>query len=154
MNISLAELDATSASSQAHEFEYINPNGNATGLFFSVLGSQSEIVSSKTNQMINERRRKAASREVNSRIGVGRKAVEFDMVESDIEFGQSLAAARLVGWRGPNDIKGLSPEQLARFQGITDQFSPENALRLCKSNRDIAAAITLQSDEVGNFIAI
>lgn len=154
MSISLAALDATQASAEAHEFEYITPTGDETGLFFRVLGGQSEIVTGVTNHMVNERRRKAAAREVNARIGTGKKVVEFDAVEGDIAFGQSLAAARLVGWRGPNDRDGLTAEQLERFQGITDLFSPENALRLCRSNRDIAAAITLQSDEMGNFIAI
>lgn len=154
MALSLAELDATKASAEAHEFEYITPAGDETGLFFSVLGGQSEVVTAASYGMVNERRRKEAVREVNARISVGRKKVEIDLCEDDVAQGQRIAATRLVGWRGPNDRDGLTPEQLERFQGIIEPFTPENALKLCRGNREIAAAITLQSDEMANFIAI
>ena len=135
---SLDQLDATSASKKAFEFEYRDPStGDGTGLFFSVLGSESEVVTAEVARLINERRRKEAAREVNRKIGVGAKATEHDLFESDIEFGQRLAAVRLVGWRG-----------------ITEPFTSENAMRLCKSNRDIAKQITDQSDTVGNFIKL
>ncbi len=102
---------------QAFEFEYINTaTGVRSGVFLSVLGGQSEVVTKEVTMLINERRKQANR-------------------ESNIEFDQRLAAVRLVGWRG-----------------ITEPFTPENALRLCKSNRDITAQITQQSDYMANFI--
>lgn len=134
---SLDQLDATKAAAQAFEFEYINSaTGEGTGIFLSVLGGESETVTAEVAKLVNERRRKQAAREVNQKVGV-HKAVEFEPMESDVEFGQRLAAVRLVGWRG-----------------ISDAWSPENALRLCRSNRDIAAQITQQSDASANFIKL
>lgn len=135
--VSLDDLDATKASAEAFEFEYVTPAGENSGIFLSVLGSQSETVTKEVARLINERRRKQAAREVQQKVGVGVKTVEFDTLESDVEFGQRLAAVRLVGWRG-----------------ITEPCTPENALRLCRSNREIAAQITLNSDEMANFMVI
>jgi hypothetical protein len=132
---SLNDLDATAASSEAFTFEYINPAGDATGIFFSVLGSQSEAVTAEVARLVNERRRKEAAREVQRKVGVGKKAVEYDTLESDVEFGQRLAAVRLVGWRG-----------------ISDVWTPENALKLCQTNRHIASQVTEQSEEMANFM--
>lgn len=135
---SLDELDATKASSEAFSFEYVNTDTDEfTGIFLSVLGAQSEIVTNEVAKMINERRRKQAVREMHQKVGVGSKPVEFETMESDVEFGQRLAAVRLVGWAG-----------------ITEEFSPANALRLCKSNRDIAAQIVRQSDLMANFTKV
>lgn len=135
---SLDDLDATKAGATAFEFEYINSEtGEGTGIFLSVLGGESETVTAEVAKLINERRRKQAAREIQQKIGVGAKQVEFDTLESDVEFGQRLAAVRLVGWRG-----------------ITPAWSPENALRLCRGNRDIASQITKQSEVSANFIKV
>ncbi|PIP01785.1 MAG: hypothetical protein COX55_09040 [Zetaproteobacteria bacterium CG23_combo_of_CG06-09_8_20_14_all_54_7] len=135
---SLADLDATKASEQAFEFEYINAaTGEGTGIFLSVLGGESEAVTAEVAKLINERRRKQAAREVQRKIGVGTKPTEFETLESDVAFGQRLAAVRLVGWRG-----------------ISDPWTAENALKLCTSNRDIASQVTQQSDMVGNFMKL
>ena len=135
MGVSLQDLDASKAGETPFEFEYINQAGNKTGIFFSVLGGQSEKVSKEIARLINERRHKEAVRET-FRKGNPNK-VEFEPLEDDVEFGQRLAAVRLAGWRG-----------------IDDPFSAENALRLCKGNREIAAQVTAQSDAVGNFIQL
>lgn len=132
---SLEDLDATKASAEAFEFNYINPAGDATAIFFKVLGSQCEKVTDVVNKLVNERRRKEAAREIKRKVGVGAKAVEFEPLESDIEFGQRLAAVRLVGWRG-----------------IKEPWSEAGALKLCQTNRHIAAQITEQSDEMANFM--
>jgi len=138
MTFSLDQLDATKASAEAFEFEYINAaTGECTGVFLSVLGGESEVVTSEVAKMINERRRKQVVREVQQKVGVGQKSVDYETMESDVDFGQRLAAVRLVGWRG-----------------ISEPWTPENALRLCRSNRDIAAQIIQQSDEVANFMKL
>lgn len=132
---SLDDLDATKASDEAFEFPYTNPNGDLTGITFRVLGSQSESVTAVVNKLVNDRRRKEAARDIKRKVGVGSKAIEFESLENDIEFGQRLAAVRLVGWTG-----------------IKESFTPEGALRLCQTNRHIAAQITEQSDEMANFM--
>lgn len=135
---SLDQLDATKAAARAFEFEYRNSTtGEGTGIFLSVLGGESETVTAEVAKLVNERRRKQAARELNTKIGVHNNSPVFEPLESDVEFGQRLAAVRLVGWRG-----------------ISDAWSPENALRLCRSNRDIAAQITQQSDASANFIKL
>lgn len=134
MNLSLDDLDTSKASAEAFEFEYINAAGEPSGVFLSILGSQAEAVTQEVARLVNERRRKEAARDVARKVGTGPRAVEFETLESDVEFGQRLAAVRLVGWRG-----------------ITEPWSPENALRLCRGNRELAAQVTMQSDMTGNF---
>lgn len=137
MNVSLQDLDAKAASSEAVEFEYISPSGNPTGIFFSIIGSHSDVVAAATANLQNERRRKAAARDVQQKMTIGQPKVEFDRFEDDVAYGQQMAATRLTGWRG-----------------INDPFTPENALRLCKSNAHIAAFITQCSEELGNFFKL
>lgn len=134
MTLSLDDLDTSKASAEAFEFEYINAVGEPSGVFLSVLGSQSETVTSEVARLVNERRRKEAQRDAARQMISGPRKVEFETLESDVEFGQRLAAVRLVGWRG-----------------ITEPWSPENALRLCRSNRELAAQVTTQSDLTRNF---
>ncbi len=131
--ISLSDLDASKACEDAFEFTYVNPDGTNSGVKFKVLGGQSERVTSEVTKLINERRRKEAARANQMRLNPN-KGFEFEPMENDIEFGNRLAAIRLVGW-----------------SGISDEFSPENALKLCKSNKDVALQITQQSDSMANF---
>jgi hypothetical protein len=132
---SLDDLDATKASSEAFEFEFLNVNGDGSGVFLKVLGGQSETVTKEVARLINERRRKEAARAVQRAVGVGKKNIEFETLEDDVAFGQRLAAVRLIGWRG-----------------IREAWSPENALRLCSTNRDVAAQIVQHSDAMENFM--
>lgn len=152
--VSLGDLDAAKASDKGFEFEYTNPAGKPTGIFFKVLGGESEMVKAEIARLQNERRRQHAAREVNRKIGVGAKKVEFDAFEEDVAYGRKLAAVRLIGWRCPGQTEGLSDEQKGRFSGISDPFTPENALRLCQSNSHIAEAITEQSEAIENFTQI
>lgn len=133
--VSLSSLNAVKASDTAFEFEYITPDGENSGVFLSVLGSQSDVVSKAAAKMINERRKKQAAREVGKRLN--QKNVDFDTLEDDVAFGQRLAASRLVGWRG-----------------IDDPFTPENALVLCQTNSFIASQIMEQSNDLGNFMKL
>lgn len=132
--VSLDDLDAAKASDTPFEFEYINPAGKPTGIFLSVLGGESEKVKTEVARLQNDRRRQQAAREVRAKVGVGAKKVEFDTFESDVDYGRRLAAIRIVGWRG-----------------ITEPCTPDNALRLCQSNANIAAQVTQQSEAMENF---
>lgn len=135
-SFSLSDLDATKASESAYEFQYLLPGGEGTGIYFSVLGSETETVTKEVARLVNERRKKEAIRNMNQNFR-NKNNAEFEPLESDIEFGQRLAAIRLVGWRG-----------------IQEEFNAENALKLCQSNRDIAAQITQNSDNLANFMKL
>lgn len=128
---SLSDLSATKASDEAFEFELEDVNGVGRGIILKVLGSQSEKVTTEVARLVNARRRSDAARAMRS----SKKNIEFEPIESDIEFGQRLAAIRLVGWTG-----------------IQEPWSPENALTLCRSNRDISAQIIEKSDDMSNFM--
>lgn len=133
--VSLDSLNMVRASDSPFEFEYITPDGRQTGIFLKILGGQSEVVTKAASKMINDRRRQLAAKELSKR--AGSKQIDFDPIENDIEFGQRLAAVRLVGW-----------------SGITNEFTPENALLLCQTNKFIAAAIIEYSDDVANFMKL
>lgn len=129
--ISLTQLDARAAGEAPFEFEYQLPNGTGSGVFLSVLGAQSRTVQAETNRLVNERRNADIQREA-MQASIG--APIFSPVEQDIEFGQRLAAIRLVGWRG-----------------ITEPWSAELALQLIKSNAPLAEQVTKKSAILGNF---
>ena len=151
---SLDDLDAVAHGAASFEFEYLDESGEGTGIWLSVFGGESEIVATETARLQNERRRQAAAREVNSKIGVGKHKVEFTPFESDVEYGKRISSVRLSGWRGAGQVDGLTAEQKARFCGISAPFNAENALRLCQRNALMAAQITAQSEATGNFIKI
>jgi hypothetical protein len=133
--LSLDDLDATKASEEAFEFEYILPDGSGSGVFLQVLGGQSQRVIDETARLMNERRRKEAHIAAMSR--GRRKNDAFTPVEDDIAFGQRLAAIRLAGWRG-----------------IKEKHTPELALKLCRSNQHLADQVSEVSEELGNFMKI
>lgn len=131
--LSLADLDARTASERAYEFEF-TIGGEGTGFFISVLGQHCESIASQLNAEINGRRRKlavAAARNAKSRA----EAVEFDLIEDDIAFGQRLAAIRIVGWRG-----------------IVEDYTPERALFLCQKNPQLAEQVLEASNDLANFM--
>lgn len=133
MALSLSDLDARSASDAAVEFEYILPSGEPSGVFLSVLGAQSDKVTSEVNRLVNDRRKKEAAA-ASTRMG-GRDQAVFTPIEDDIAFGQRLSAIRLTGWRG-----------------IKEDFSAENALKLCQSNADIADQVMRTSNDSARFM--
>lgn len=131
--ISLDALDARKASEEAFEFEYILVDGTRSGIFLSVLGAHSERVTTETNLLVNDRRRTQSALEAQA--ATNRQAENFIPIESDVEFGQRLAAVRIVGWRG-----------------IAEDYSAERGLWLCQRNPDIAAQVTAKSNNLGNFM--
>lgn len=147
--ISIGSLNAVSASEQPFEFEVVGPDGKLLGVFLSVLGGQSPIVTAHTNRLINERRKAQALRE--SKVTTMNPGAGVAPVEDDVAFGQTLAAVRIVGWRNPTNTAGLDAEQLERFQGIEDEFSPALALQLCRINADISAQVLAHSNNMANF---
>lgn len=148
----LADLSAVAASDQGFEFE-VTIGGEPRGVWLKVLGAQASVVQTASNKSLNDRRRKDIQREVSAASAM-KGADNFSPVEADIEFGQNLAAVRLVGWRGPGDTEGLTPEEAARFKGINQPYSPELALKLIQSNADISNQVLTKSNDLGNFMKL
>lgn len=122
---SIDDLDAVKACGNPFEFEYKFGNGKGSGVFISVLGDESETVAIETAAiMAAERARKEAAEAQG-------KQYEFDA----IKLGKQMAAIRIHGWRG-----------------IKEEFTPENALKLCMSNTAIADQVMQHSKNLGNFI--
>lgn len=126
-SLSLADLDMNSACANAHEFEYLHPDGRPSGVFLTVIGSQSPVVQNWLRKTLNARRTREA-------IAVKRGKDIETTVEDDEEFGNDAAAVRLVGWRG-----------------ITEPFSPGLALQLVERNAELRAQVFKASNDLGNF---
>ena len=138
MTFSLDDLDAKKASAKAFEFEYVDmATGEKTGVFLSVLGAESEVVQAAIAVAGNEQRRKQAVKELQRTPSATTQTATYDTVEDDDEYVRVLAAARLVGWRG-----------------ISDPYSPENALKLVSSNRGVRNQILQNSNNMANFMKL
>lgn len=151
--ISLAQLDARKASETPFEFEYIDPKGNLSGIFLSVIGSHSDAIKKAMVSSVDEQRRRdmiRATRNAKARP----ESAEIGSFADDIDEGTRQAALRLVGWRTPSDTAGLNAEQLERFQGIVEPWSAENALMLCRINPEISAQVMEKSNDLGNWLTV
>ncbi len=126
--ISLADLDLTKKSDDGYEFEYEDANGNATGIFFTVIGGQSEKIKNLVWNSVDKARRRE---ELQKRKG---KDVELKPIADLIAENVEITAHRLIGWRG-----------------ITEPYSHENAVILLKSNDHIAQQILTESEDIRNF---
>lgn len=129
---SIDDLDAESACETPVEFEFIDETGANSGIFLQVLGGESATVKTKTNELMDQRRRQDEIRHVNVRPG---KPAPITPTESDIAFGKRLAAIRLVGWRG-----------------IKEPYSPELALKLVTKRDELSAQVLTVSNDIARFM--
>ena len=125
--ISLDGLNAVIAGNTPYEFEYKFNNGKGSGVFLQILGSESEKVAVETAAIIAAER---AREQTTKKDG---KEYEFDAVK----VGKELAAVRIAGWRG-----------------IKEDYSPDNAKKLCASNQMIADQVMKNSNSLENFIKL
>lgn len=127
MNIDLNDLDLTTT--EGFEFEYVSESSAIpSGIFITVLSSNSETVKAWLRKAINRIRQREA---MQAKRG---KDVEVRSAEDDEQFAIESAAIRITGWRG-----------------ITQDFSPELAIKLCTINPEIRLQVIKESDELGNF---
>lgn len=128
MALSLSELDLTKQCESASKLELLSPDGRPLGVTLMVIGGHSETVSKHINKALNNRRKAEA-------LALKRgKRTEYTPIEDDIDFGIEATAIRVVGW-----------------EGIKEEFTPENALKLCASNADICRQIRDFSEDIANF---
>lgn len=125
--ISLDDLNLVAASENSYEFEYFRPDGRATGVHISVLGSQAPKVQEWIRKTLNRRRTQEA-------IAAKRGKEVERLIEDDEQFGIEAAAIRVCGWRG-----------------IAEPYTPEAALILCTNNSEIREQIFEASNNLGNF---
>lgn len=131
--ISFKSVNARDASEVPFQFEVLDPDGSGSGIVLGVLGGHSKAVTAEVNHLLNERRSIEATAALNARTG-GRKPAAYTTVESDIEFGQRLAAVRLVSW------------------SFAEDCTPQNALEFLQTNPDIADQVAEKSSNMGNFM--
>jgi len=125
--IDLSALDLTSTNN--YEFEYVSESSALpTGIFISVASSNSEKVKEWTRKALNKIRQREA---MQAKRG---KDIEVRTVEEDEQFSIESAAIRMTGWRG-----------------ITQEFTPDLAIKLCTINPEIRAQVIKESDNLGNF---
>jgi hypothetical protein len=126
---SLSDLDVTKQSEAGFEFEVLDDStGKGVGVHLTVIGAHAPAVQKFTSKKLNERR---VFDEMNERRG---KKAQIRKIEDDVEFGIELAAIRIVGWRG-----------------ISDEFTPANAIQLCTVNPTIREQILKASEDLANF---
>jgi hypothetical protein len=130
--LSLNDLDVTKACDVEHEFEVVDDNtGKGTGFFITVIGGHAQRVLDYTKKALNERRVAEVMAQKRDPRGKNPKPIP---VEEDIEFSTELVALRITNWRG-----------------ISDQFSHENAVKLCTINPPIKEQILAVSEDLKNF---
>lgn len=149
--VSLASLNARKASEEAYEFEYVAPDGSLSGIFLSVIGTHSDTITKAMVETADEQRRRENVRAMKNSKARPENA-DLGSLAEDIDIGAKQAAKRLVGWRTPKDVEGLSAAQLERFQGIEEPWSEENALTLCRTNPDVSAQVMAKSNDLGNWM--
>ena len=125
--VSLEDLNLSKQCEDAFEFEYIDPAGNKTGIYISVIGSNAEKVRQFSIAEANKVRKEAA-------LKGKRKDNEFTPIEDDIEYFIRDAANRIVAWRG-----------------IDQECTAETAEYLCRVNSEIRRQVVEASNELSNF---
>lgn len=125
--VSLEDLNLSKQCEDAFEFEYIDPAGNKTGIYISVIGSNAEKVRQFSIAEANKVRKESALKSK-------RKDNEFTPIEDDIEYFIRDAANRIVAWRG-----------------IDQECNAENAEYLCRVNSEIRRQVVEASNELSNF---
>lgn len=130
---SLNDLDVTKACEVEYEFEVKDEiTGKGTGFFLTVIGGHAQRILDYTKKSLNERRVAEAMAAKRDPRG---KSINVVPVEEDIDFSTQLVAMRVTKWRGE----------------ISDEFTPENALKLCTINPPIKEQILRASEDLKNF---
>ena len=126
--VSLADLNIKTKCADGFTFPFLDDEGKNTGVEFTVLGAHAPSVQKWVNAELNARRKQDA---MQAKRG---KDVDVRDIEDDIEFGVEYMAIRIIGW-----------------SGITEPYSPENALRLCETNPLVVEQVKIASETLANF---
>ncbi len=126
--VSIEDLNLSRQCEEEYEFEYVDPAGNNTGVFISVIGRHADRVRKFNSQEVNKMRRQrmlAAKK--------GNKD-DFTPIEEDLDYLINDAAVRISKWRG-----------------IDQECTHENARKLCEINSLIREQVVDNSNDLANF---
>lgn len=151
--ISLATLNARKTADAPYEFEALGFDGEPCGIFLSVIGSQSDTIT-RFVQEEDDAERRANFVRATKNAKARPESADLGSLADDMEASARKIAKRLVGWRGPGETDGLTDEQKARFLGIEEPWSPENALLLCRTNQHIANQVINKANDLGNWLRL
>lgn len=121
-------LNVVKASDNIFVFDFVDADGNDTGIRVSVVGKHSDIVKGYIDRALNKRRREDFMLEKS-----GKKAPR--KIEDDEELGLDMTAIRVIAW-----------------QGIKQPCTFENVKRLCEINPLFVEQVTQHSDNISNFM--
>lgn len=129
---SIKDLDVAKACETSFEFEVKDDEtGKGTGIFISVIGGHAQVIADHIAKKLNERRTAEAMAVKRDPRG---KQTHVVPVEDDIEYNIEQIALRVTAWRG-----------------ISDPYSQETAILLCKKNPSIKDQILATSENLKNF---
>ena len=129
---SINDLDVAKACETPFEFEVKDDEtGKGTGIFISVIGGHAQVIADYVAKSLNERRTAEAMAIKRDPRG---KQTHVVPVEDDIEYSIEQTAIRITSWRN-----------------ISDPYSPEAAIKLCKVNPTIKDQVFAKSEELKNF---
>lgn len=127
--ISLDTLNLNQKCEKPVALEVLGLDGKPIGVTMQVLGAHSKVVQDFINREINASRTKQAMDAKFSR-----KKVNVTPIEDDIAFGIESVAIRIASW-----------------DGISEDCTPENAVKLCTINSDICRQVREFSEDLANF---
>lgn len=129
--LSFKDMDLVSTADKPYEFAYIDPQTlKPTEFKIKIIGSHSNIITDAVLENADAQRR---ADKLNERKG---KDSEIRKAKDDVEFSVELTAKRIIGWTG-----------------FDVDYSPENAIKLCKMNPEFRKQVNDASDEIKNFTA-
>jgi hypothetical protein len=137
-------LDTGAACEKSYEFELLHPTTEKPlGVFVSVLGPESNAFKTRVRREVNRDRKRQFE-------GIRKnKPVEPQMIEDDEEFGVSLLAEIVTGWRTEKDGKN---EPVIYWKGEKLEFNKENLLRWLMHFPWARKQISDESSKLENFL--
>jgi hypothetical protein len=119
-------------------------------IFLKVIGSHSDTVRKHLFSAADEQQKDEVVQAVKNSKARPESAIITPLAKV-VDRGNRAVARRIVGWRGPQDTEGLTPEQLEKFWGITNAYSFEAALELVDSDPAVGPKVLEAADDVGLF---
>ena len=126
--LSIDDLNASKKCEEGFEFEFIDENGDGTGFFITVIGSQAPSVKKVRYARANK------EQQHNEMLKKRGKDIPFKPVEDLVASIVSNVSCCIVGWRG-----------------IKEDYSPELAEQICDNNDAIFEQVKAASENIQNF---
>jgi hypothetical protein len=148
--LTFSKVEAQIAVDTPADFEPHDGAGKPSGYFLKLLSDQHPKVRDGLTAIANGQRKRAAFTAEQARHS--RPGETFIPVEDDIDDSVKGVALRIAGWRASGQTEGLTAEQIERFDGIDEEFSPANAVKLLKLIPSWAQQITNETAKMASFI--